>query len=236
MSNAIAAISKTISERRPLPDLCCDTLEDGYRMQKAVTASINDNLAKDLKAGVTNAAMQQQLGLSAPLLGTLYQRGKLASGCAVAVVKGQQLEFEIGVMVDDQGQPTHLVPTVEVVYLAFEDPSDFSIANVVAANLGADRHIIGNAIPWQETLSDIVITVYRDGQEIATARNEYSFGTPADGVRWMVNEARQRGLWPSADQRLLMLGTCGQAIDAEAGDYRVKFEKLGEVNFTVTEQ
>lgn len=145
-------------------------------------------------------------------------------------MEGQELECEIGVVVDGAGSPLGLVPVVEVVYLAFSRREDLSIANALAVNLGADRYICGDVAPWHPGLAEVAINVWKDDVQVATVINEYSFGSPDCGASWIVAEATKRNLWqPGAENCLLILGTCGAPLKGEKGNYRFAFGELGEV-------
>lgn len=96
----VEEVADAIASRRPLPELRCPDLASGYQFQRKLTAHINGGLPCDLKAGVTSAEVQQHFGLSGPLVGSLYIRGKLHSGCEVVVTDGQELEFEIAAGVE----------------------------------------------------------------------------------------------------------------------------------------
>jgi|GEM_PF-2780739 len=230
----VERVADAIASRRPLPALCCPDLASGYQFQRNLSAYMNGGLSCDLKAGATSAEVQQHFGLSGPLVGSLYARGKLLSGCEVVVTDGQELEFEIAVVVDNSGNPVSLVPAVEVVYLEFSQPADLSVANAVAANLGADRFICGEPVPWDKSLSQITITVSKDGNKVADLMNHYSFGTPAAGVEWIIDEARRWHLWQEpSDGRTLLLGTCGNAMKTSNGEYCADFGPLGEVRFAI---
>lgn len=230
----VERVADAIASRRPLPALRCPDLASGYQFQRKLTAYINGGLPCDLKAGATSAEAQQHFGLSGPLVGSLYVRGKLHSGCEVVVTEGQELEFEIAVMVDNSGNPVSLVPAVEVVYLEFSQPANLSVANAVAANLGADRFICGEPVPWDKSLSQITITVSKDGNKVADLMNYYSFGTPAAGVEWIIGEARRWQMWQEpSDGRTLLLGTSGNAMKASNGEYCADFGPLGEVRFAI---
>ena len=230
----VEQVAETVLARSPLPAMHCPDLASGYQFQRKLSAHINGGVSFDLKAGATSLAAQQQLGLSSPLLGSLYVRGKLHSGCEVVVTEGQELECEIAVVVDGNGSPVSLVPVVEVVYLKFSQAADLSVVNAVAANLGTDRFICGEPRPWDGSLSEIAITVVKDGDKVADISNDYSFGGPAAGVEWMINEARKWRLWgEGTDDRLLLLGTCGKAMEASSGEYRIDFGPLGEVTFSL---
>lgn len=230
----VEEVADAIASRRPLPALRCPDLASGYQFQRKLTAHINGGLPCDLKAGATLAEVQQHFGLTGPLVGSLYVRGKLRSGCEVVVTDGQELEFEIAVVVDNSGNPVSLVPVVEVVYLEFSQSADLSVANAVAVNLGADRFICGEPVPWDKSLSQITITVYKDGNRVADLRNHYSFGSPAAGVEWIISEARRWHLWQEQSEgRTLFLGTCGNAMKASNGEYCADFGSLGEVRFAI---
>lgn len=230
----VKRLAMAVETRQPLPAMACETMEQGYRLQRQLSAQINGETLADLKAGITAAAAQQQLGLDAPLIGSLYRRGKLVSGCELELVSGQELECEIGVLVDGSGEPLGLLPIVEVVYLDFSRKEDFSLANAVAANLGADRYICGEILPWDGELESVAIRVCKDGDEIASFSNNYSFGSPAAGAAWLVAEARRQGLWQDGSEpRVLSLGTCGTALPGKPGHYRIDFGPLGDISFRV---
>lgn len=230
----INSIAAAVQARRPLPPMNVASLEEGYEVQKLLVGQV-DAASSGLKAGITSAALQQKMGLDSPLVGTLYALGELQNGCELSLVDGQQLEFEIGVVIDGAGKPVGLVPVVEVVYLAFSRKEDFVLPNILAANLGADRYIRGDVVPWNPGLQTLNITVKKADLEVASLANDYSFGAPADGVIWMVQEARRTGLWRSdgKDERLLILGTCGKPLDGERGNYQISFGDLGELSFSV---
>lgn len=232
----IDAIAFAVMSRQPLPPMTCSSVDDGYRLQRALSAQLNAGRSGDLKAGVTAIAAQQQLGLDGPLAASLYVDGRLESGCTLSVNKGQELECEIAVIINGSGKPLGLMPAVEVVYLAFSRAEDLSIANAVAANLGADRYICGEVVRWDETLTQVPISVCKDGVEIETMTNNYSFGSPASGAAWLANEGKKRGLWSESEQQCtLLLGTCGNPIPAQPGQYRVDYGPLGTVEFSLVQ-
>jgi len=233
-SSTLEEIAAAIEARQPLPPMHCASIEAGYQLQQQLTQLVNGNEPVDLKAGVTGALAQEQLGLDGPLIASLYRRGKLPSGAALSLVEGQELECEIGVVVDGAGNAIGLLPVVEVVYLGFSRKEDVTLANIVAANLAADRYICGEIQPWDPSLEEFVITVSKNGCQIATLNNDYSFGSPAEGAAWLVGEARERGIWKDGQtQRLLILGTCGAPLAGDAGDYLIDFGVLGHVAFTI---
>ena len=72
----IDAIATAVLSRQPLPPMSCSSVDDGYRVQRALSAYLNADRGGDLKAGVTATSAQQQLGLEGPLAASLYIDGR----------------------------------------------------------------------------------------------------------------------------------------------------------------
>lgn len=232
----VEAITEAILTRRPIPPMpSLPSIADGYEFQKRVSAKINGEIPSGLKAGVTSKVEQEKFGLKTPLIASIYSRGVLPNGCEIVETANQNLECEIGVLVDGQGRPKGLIPIVEVVLLTFENPEDFSVPNAVAVNLGADRFILGKTYLWDDQADAFSINLSKEGQTIMSCSNDYSFGSPQQGVNWMVQEARSRGMWQDSEgDSIFLLGTCGQAQSAEPGHYCADFGVLGQINFSIT--
>ncbi len=229
-----ATVAEAIMQRRPLPAMTCRDLAEGYQLQAAVSDLINNGQQAGFKAGLTSSALQKHFGLQAPLLASIYLHGKLESGCRLTAGQKQQIECEIGAIVDSNGNPIALLPIVELVYLEFSRAEDFTIANAVAANLGADRYLCGAISPWDKSLQTLTVTIEKDGIFHSTQSNQYSFGAPEAGLRWMVDEAKKRDLWHNTKQnKIMLLGTCGEAFQAEAGNYKISFGTLGDILFSI---
>lgn len=107
-------ISQAIILRQPLPVMPELSIEEGYQLQKAVSKLINSESFPGLKAGVTSKEMQKLVGLSEPLIASIYERGKCESGSTITVTPKHELEFELGVIVDSEGVPCELVAVVEI--------------------------------------------------------------------------------------------------------------------------
>ena len=98
-------ISQAIILRQPLPVMPELSIEEGYQLQKAVSKLINSESFPGLKAGVTSKEMQKLVGLSEPLIASIYERGKCESGSTITDTPKHELEFELGVIVDSEGVP-----------------------------------------------------------------------------------------------------------------------------------
>jgi 2-keto-4-pentenoate hydratase len=208
------------------------SVAQAYEVQHRVAEVVSGNNVIGIKAGVTAEPVQQFLGLSSPVIGSLYGGGKLLSGCELRVEEGSLLECEVGVLLDSDGKPKAILPVIEVVLLGFERDEDLTGANVIAANMGADRVICGEPIAWESRPAQIDINFAFNEGIVCTASSNDSLGGVESGVNWMLEEADRRGFCVGEDS-LLILGTCGSAVPALSGSYKANYGELGGVEFTV---
>lgn len=209
------------------------SLEDAYELQKKVVGAASGGAVAGLKAGMTAAAGQQAFGLTHPLIGSLYESGRLSSGATFPGAPGVSLECEIGIVVDGDGAPQSAGPVIEVPRMAFADEGDRNGPNLVACNIAADRYIVGEQQPLRDSYGDVQITLTRDGEEVCSAPASDALGGPQAALAWMLNEARQRGL-DIADGMLLITGACGGIHPAVPGHYVADYGDFGRIEFTVT--
>lgn len=232
MTKLAADLAAAIKAGRPLPKMPAGlSLDDAYALQREVVSAVAGDAIAGLKAGMTAKAGQQAFGLTHPLVGSLYQAGRLAPGATFETGPGVSLECEIGIVVDGDGAPKTAGPVVEVPRMAFADDEDRNGANLTACNIAADRYIVGEQQPWRDVYGDITITLTRDGERVCQAPASDALGGPHAALAWMLGEARARGL-AVADGMLLITGACGGIHPAERGHYVADYGSLGRIEFT----
>ena len=234
MSELADTMAAAIRAGEPLPKMPAGLgLDEAYAIQKEVVGALAGGAVAGLKAGMTAAAGQQQFGLTHPLIGSLYESGRLASGATFASAPGVSLECEIGIVIDAHGAPKTAGPVIEVPRMAFADAQDRTGANLTACNIAADRYIVGAQQPLRDSYGDVQITLTRDGETVCSAPASDALGGPQAALAWMLDEARKRGL-SVADDMLLITGACGGIHPAAPGHYVADYGDLGRVEFTVT--
>ena len=234
MSELADNMAAAIRAGEPLPKMPPGLgLDEAYAIQKEVVAALAGGALAGLKAGMTAAAGQQQFGLTHPLIGSLYESGRLASGAKFESAPGVSLECEIGIVIDAHGAPKTAGPVIEVPRMAFADAEDRTGANLTACNIAADRYIVGAQQPLRDSYGDVQITLTRDGETVCSAPASDALGGPQAALAWMLDEARKRGL-SVADDMLLITGACGGIHPAAPGHYVADYGDLGRVEFTVT--
>ena len=234
MAEIVDGMATAIRDGGTLPKMPAGlSIEDAYALQKKVVDAVAGGAVAGLKAGMTAAAGQQAFGLTHPLIGSLYESGRLATGVSFPSAPGVSLECEIGIVVDGNGAPKTAGPVIEVPRMAFADEADRNGPNLIACNISADRYIVGEQQPLRDSYGDVQITLTRDGEEVCSAPASDALGGPQAALAWMLNEARKRGL-EVEDGMLLITGACGGIHPAEPGRYAADYGDFGRIEFTVT--
>ena len=228
------AMTVSIATHQPLPSMPKNlTLKEAYSVQLQLSSQRNGSKVSGLKAGLSGAAVQEHFGLTEGVIGSLYHDGALDSGCTIEAVDGLVFECEIGVVVDASGQPIFVMPVVEIAYLKYSETDDLSAANIIAANVGADRYICGTRHHWRTSLAGTGICARHDGAIVLESTIDESLGGVLSGTSWMVQQALQRG-FEIKDGMLLILGTCGAPVAVAPGQVTADYGVLGSVDFTVS--
>lgn len=227
-------IAQAIKACAPLPAMPAGlSLEEGYALQQQVTAAINGSRSVGWKAGVTDPAMQAAFGLSEPLIGSLYRERQLQSPATVELTEDHQIECEVCVVVGADWQPKYIAPAIEFVRLTFVQPSDLTPANAIAANVGADRFLVGE---WHDfdAVADIAVTLESASKKLLELSTGIDAATIRRRLEWVREAGDRHGLVRSpGDDHLLFLGTMGQAVKASPGKYRATFGSLGTIDYHV---
>lgn len=228
----VQQLDSAVLNRAKLPKFPQLSLADAYGVQTAFTVIAEGGLA-GFKAGITTPNLQAYFGLDGPVLGRLFNRGRLEKNCILPYIAGVNLECEMGIIIDKNGKPKAMAPAIEIVYIDLAEPADMNAANLVACNLGADRFIVGDLVPWQDDFETAEVSLARDGEVINQAALTEAIGGPAPALKWMIEQAQTLDLLLE-DDMLLMTGTCGGVVPGERGDYVADYGVLGSIAFTVS--
>jgi 2-keto-4-pentenoate hydratase len=198
------------------------------------------------KAGLTNPAVQQRFGLTAPLRGTLLEKMLLADGALVPAKFGARPFLEPDLVVEVGSAAVHdartplevlatlrmVVPFIELPDTMVEDPSKIDAPMLVANNVGARLGVLGRPVPvrvdaaFADALRDMTVrTVDSTGKEISVAKGSAILGHPLNAVIWVAAELKREGITLKPGD-LLSLGAFGSG-PAEAGKaVSVRYEGL----------
>ena len=194
MSELVESLARAIKDRTTLPPMPANlTLNDAYAMQAKLVRAVAGDAIAGYKAGLTAPAGQAQFGIDHPLIGALYESGRLQSGASFASGPGVSLECEIGLVIDADGAPRTAGPVIEVPRAAFASSADANGINMVACNIAADRFITGEQGELRDDYEDLEVTLTRDGETVTHATLKEALGGPLPALKWMTSLARELG-------------------------------------------
>lgn len=232
-ANLASALAGAIRNRDSFPAMPENlSLDDGYAIQKLVVVAVADGAIAGWKAGMTAPAGQAAFGLKHPLIGSLYQWGRLENGATVDMVPGIKLECEIGITIDASGNAKSAGPVIEVPRMMWSTPDDAKGSNLTATNIAAYHYIVGEQQPIRDDYEELSVSLTRDGELVCEASLADALGGPIPALEWMLNEARVRDMTPAEDM-LLITGACGGIHDGEPGSYIADYGPLGEIRFSI---
>lgn len=233
-SDFVGELAAAIADHAPLPAFPkLEGLAEAYQIQHQVTAARTRDQIGGIKAGVTAPMVQKMLGLEHALIASLYADSRLSGHCKFDGIAGRAIECEVAVFVDNQGNPQSIAPAIEVVLVNFSEQSDMNAANLVACNLGADLHIVGEQVPWDPRFNDTTAILRHDGETVNEADMKDAIGGPENAAKWMWQEADDLG-FELGGETMFMTGACGNVVPAEPGQYAADFGDLGKVEFEVS--
>lgn len=220
--------------------------EDAYALQLQMFPLLEPAGRAGFKAGLTSELARLRLGVDAPVAGMLPRRGVYRSGAAVVSRDGMVVEAELGfrlrralsVAPESVEDLLPLIdgchPVVELPLTRFSGTGRPRLVDLIGANAGADRVVVGPAqrlSDWTE-LEGVFVSVTRDGRRWQLGKAMNVEPSPLETLLWLVKTYTALGVTILPDD-LLLTGTMIPPDPAQPGLYEVDFRELGRVSFRV---
>lgn len=235
MDELIEQIADALHTRSTLPAFPESlTVAEAYEIQHRVVANIDDDSMIGLKAGLTTAGSQELFGVPHPILGRLFASGRLFSGSTLPTIPSRFLECEIGICLNESGNPSSVCPVIELPRIAFRLATDTTGPNLIASNVAADRYILGACVESPTSFVGRSVELKRDGKTLYQAKLTEPLGGPLESLAWMLKESQTRGI-SIPNEALMLTGACGGIHQASPGSYVADYGKLGSVEFEITD-
>jgi len=237
---------KTAGPLPRFPD--AGTLEDSFFAQKRLLRELNDATVGGYKGGVITDAAQKTLGVDKPLTGVLLASGRLnaASKPVIPLASAPDtiVETEFGYVIgetiatelinDTQAQECvqSIVPVVELPqnYARRMGVSALSAKDMVGANLGAARYIVGTPKNPPADADVLKVTLKRDGQTLHETTGAYAKGGQWANLRLLLNQLTSHGYVIHAGS-IVICGALGGSKPGEPGKYTADYGDLGTIEF-----
>jgi len=236
------------SAGQPFPDVADELpIAEAYALQRRVVALQRADGASvaGFKAGLTDESTWPRFGATAPVVGVLFEAGKLRGGAAVErdADDAPMIELEIGYLVhetiatvpSDEELTTRLIGEVAVVELPnLAYAGTPRAADIVGSNVASARFIVGRMRPMDRIgrLDSVAVRLERDEVVVAEGNGAAALGGQAKALRWMIGELLRHGYTIEAGN-LLITGALAGMQPAQPGRYRAHFGMLGSIDFTV---
>ena len=200
-----------------------------YAVQAALTARRLERGARRVgwKLGYTSHAMREQMGISEPNLGPLFDTMRCSTGASVgAGLLQPRVEPEIALVLDrDVDGPLttqealdacrEAVVALEVVDSVWTAYA-MDLEHNTADGSSAAHVVVGPPLPL-EVLEDVQVTLHRNGRAVGAGVGRDALGHPAAALAWLSSAVALRGeVLREGD--LVLTGGLTAAVPLEPGD------------------
>ena len=213
----VAAFAKAYLAKEPVEAF-------GTGLDAADAACARNKLVADLektlgpivgyKAGLTNKAVQERFGATAPVLGVLLQDMILGAGSQLSPNFGIKPVYEADMVlvvadegINAAGTPEEAIqhiagvrPFIELADLMLSDPKQLTASVLAASNVGARLGVLGELAPIDTSPAGVaalanaeVVLTDGDGTVLSTAPGSAVLGNPLNAVIWVAQELAAEG-------------------------------------------
>ncbi len=199
------------------------------------------------KGGLTSESSWRKFAVESPVTGVLPAQGQLGNGAKIsldsfinpmievelAFVFSKRINSEITSVEQLKDKVAFVAPALELPDLAFSDLDNLTGKDLIAANVAASRYMVGTKVDnWQKVnLDGLNVTLTHQGQVVSRGEGSDAMGSQWQAALWLVNElVRQHKVIRPGD--VLLTGSLGTMVQAEAGDYQADFGELGTLRVT----
>ncbi|MCF6470944.1 2-keto-4-pentenoate hydratase [Nonomuraea sp. MG754425] len=229
----------------PIRDLV-GTVADAYAVQEINTRAAIDagRRLAGRKIGLTNPAVQRQLGVDQPDFGMLFADACHGDGLPIPLDRLLQprAEAEIALVLghDLEGGPftvADVIRAVEFALPAIEIADsriagwDITLTDTIADNASAGAYVLGGTpVPLAGLdLRAARMTMTRGGEEVSTGSGEACLGHPLNAAVWLATRlGRTQYALRAGD--VVLTGALGPVVPVEPGDeFEARIEGLGSV-------
>lgn len=196
------------------------------------------------KVGLTNPAVQQQLGMDEPIWGVLYADKCRTDGddiggtglieprveVEVAVVLGADLDQGSHTVADIIGATAYVLPALEIVdsRLAW----DITNCDMIADNAGSGLYVLGTRpVPLAAVdLRRVEMQLTVNGEVAATGNGAACLGNPLNSVLWLADAMSQRGTPLQAGECIMTGSLCGMLPLSANDEISAEIDTVGTVS------
>ena len=202
------------------------------------------------KVGLTNPAVQEQLGMDEPIWGVLYADKCRTDGddiggaglieprveVEVAVVLGADLDKGSHTVADVISATAYVLPALEIVdsRLAW----DITNCDMIADNAGSGLYVLGTRpVPLTAVdLRRVEMQLTINGEAAATGNGAACLGNPLNSVLWLADTMCQQGTPLQAGETIMTGSLCGMLPLTPGDAIHAEIDGVGTVSAKLSAQ
>ena len=208
----VNTILRFMEAREPVRGLRADlSMQDGECGRRRLVERLesSDNRIVGYKAGLTNAKIQAQFGVSNPVRGVLLEKMLLTDGADVPADFGARPLFEADLLVVVKDTAIHkakthldvlrslslVIPFIELPDLVVAEGEKLSAPLIASLNVGARLGVVGKGIPVEPTerfaaalAAMRVVVIDQGGKELASGKGAAILDHPLNAVQWLAQD------------------------------------------------
>jgi 2-keto-4-pentenoate hydratase len=252
ISEMANSLIKAAAEKQPTP-LVSESEPDldpktAYEVQKVyVQWRLAEDWVAGFKAGLTTENAQKMFGVNFPLTGILYDSGKLEGSPVVdrTALRALLIETEIGFLIGQsinqqlrsvqelEQKVSGVMPAIELPGSGFADMKVVKGVDLIAANVGAAKFIVGTSRSHQGVnLNEVNVTLFYNGQALYQGKGVEAMGDQWKAALWIVNSVLEQG-YNVEPGHILITGALGKVVPGKPGDYVADYGDFGKISFEV---
>jgi len=230
------------------------TPEVGYQIQQINTDHwlAEGRRISGHKVGLTNPAVQQQLGVDQPVWGTLFADNSRSDGADIGsegLTDGliePRVEVEVAVILDsalDCGRHTvadainataYVLPALEIVDSRIN--WDITAGDMIADSAGAGLYVLGTRpVPLSAVdLRRVEMQLSINGEPAATGTGAACLGSPLNALVWLADAMCDYGTPLQAGECIMTGSLCGMLPISNGDELSANINGVGTVTATLT--
>ena len=227
-----------------------DNIELAYQIQQVNTKYQLEQGARIIgkKIGLTNKAVQAQLGVDQPDFGMLFNHMEVLNGNSIAAseilhpkieteiafVLGEDLDVPNMTIIDMIAAIDYALPSLEIVGSRITN-WDIKFVDTVADNASASHFVLGHTPRTLDEFDMVAcrMQLHKNNELVSEGSGAGCLGSPLNAMLWLANKMLELGA-PLQAGELILTGSLGPMVPIQAGDkITTSVEGLGHVSVEI---
>ncbi|NNC82840.1 MAG: 2-keto-4-pentenoate hydratase [Flavobacteriales bacterium] len=251
---ALDLLMNAVEKKKPCQPIRHIIGEDNIQGAYDIQSALNDQRVKDgasvigAKIGLTSKVVQDQMGVSQPDYGILFDDMRIENGGTVAWKDLMQPKAEAEVafvlkedLADHPITRFKLISSIKAAFISIEVVGsrikdwDIGITDSIADNASSSHFVLGDRATrlTEVDLQRARMELRQNGEVVSTGKAGNSMDSPINALLWLANKMSELGK-PLRAGNIILTGAIGPTVDLKPGDtLEATIDGLGSCSFKV---